>query len=190
MSKHLQLTAEEYEEDSIKVFGFWIYLMTDLVLFASLFAVYAVLRVNTAGGATGAQLFDARFVLTETLILLTSSLAARAGKLKVVFGTLMATMALGVAFLTLELSEFSTLVRDGNSWAVSGFLSSYFALVGTHGLHIAVGLVWGGALLVALYFRGFTRSTMRKLALWSMFWHFLEIVWIFIFTFVYLFSLS
>jgi cytochrome o ubiquinol oxidase subunit 3 len=193
----IALTAEAYEEDSIKVFGFWVYLMTDLILFASLFAVYAVLRANTVGGPSGYDLFNGPFVLAETIILLTSSLtcgftilAARAGNVRRVVMALIATFALGTAFFTLELSEFSKLVADGNSWQRSGFLSSYFTLVGTHGLHIFVGLLWALALVVALLRNGLTRSTLRKLALWSMFWHFLEIVWIFIFTFVYLFSLS
>ena len=191
------LTAEAYAEDSTSVFGFWVYLMTDLVLFASLFAVYAVLRNNVAAGPSGVDIFNGPSVLTETLILLTSSLtcgltilAARAGRARLVLASLAATMLLGAAFLTLELSEFSKLVAGGNSWQVSGFLSSYFALVGTHGLHIFIGLLWGIALIIAIATRGLTRSNMRKLALWSMFWHFLEIVWIFIFTFVYLYSLS
>lgn len=190
------LIAEEYAEDSTKVFGFWVYLMTDLVLFASLFAVYAVLRGNVAGGPSGVDIFNGPFVLAETLILLTSSLtcgltilAARAGRVRSVLVLLGVTMLLGAAFLSLELSEFSKLVAAGNSWRVSGFLSSYFALVGTHGLHIFIGLLWGVALIIAIAYKGLTRSNMRKLALWSMFWHFLEIVWIFIFTFVYLFSL-
>ena len=190
------LTAEAHAEDSTKLFGFWIYLMTDLVLFASLFAVYAVLHANTAGGPSGSDIFSGPLVLTETLILLTSSLvcgltvlAARANHVRRVVVLLIVTLLLGGTFLTLEVSEFSKLIADGNSWTVSGFLSSYFALVGTHGLHIFVGLLWGIALVFAIGARGLSRSNMRKLALWSMFWHFLEIVWIFIFTFVYLFSL-
>lgn len=171
--------------------------MTDLVLFASLFAVYAVLRGNTAGGPSGADIFNAPFVLVETLILLTSSLtcgltilSARAGNAKATVATLGATIVLGMVFVAMEFSEFRKLVIDGNSWQSSGFLSSYFTLVGTHGLHIIVGLIWGIALVFAIARRGLSRSNLRKLALWSMFWHFLEIVWIFIFTFVYLFSLA
>lgn len=175
------------------LFGFWVYLMSDFVLFASLFAVYEVLRANTFGGPSASMIFNGPFVLTETIILLTSSLvcgiamlAARAGKKREVVLALAVTAVLGAAFVTMELSEFGRLVAAGHSWQQSGFLSSYFTLVGTHGLHIILGLIWVVALMIAIVRRGLTQSNMRRLMLWSMFWHFLDLVWIFIFTIVYL----
>lgn len=169
------------------------YLMTDFVLFASLFAVYAVLRGNTFGGPAGSQIFNLQFVLIETLILLTSSficglafLAAQANKKILVLSSLTVTFILGVAFVFLEVSEFSKLIIAGNGPSRSGFLSAYFALVGTHGLHVALGLVWLSVLMLFIAKRGLTDANMRKLQLWSLFWHFLDVVWIFIFTIVYL----
>ena len=189
-------TEEARKKDATTVFGFWMYLMTDLVLFASLFSVYAVLRANTVGGLSDSQVFSAPYVLVETLILLTSSftcglalLSARAeSKMRVLFWLVISAI-LGAIFVTMEFSEFGGLIAGGNSWTQSGFLSSYFTLVGTHGLHIIIGLIWVVALIIAIAARGLTRSNMRKLMLWSMFWHFLDIVWIFIFTIVYLLPL-
>jgi len=187
------LPAEEISADSAVVFGFWTYLMTDFVLFASLFAVYAVFRGNTFGGPAGSDIFNLPFVLAETLLLLTSSftcglslLAARAGSVRgVLFGLLM-TALLGASFVAMEFSEFGKLIAQGHGPQMSGFLSSYFTLVGTHGLHVTLGLVWMVVLMLAIAARGLTRSNMRKLMLLSLFWHFLDVVWIFIFTIVYL----
>ena len=187
------LTTEARATDATTLFGFWVYLMTDFVLFASLFAVYAVLRGNTFEGPAGSQLFDLPFVLIETILLLTSSftyglalLAARAGSRNYTITALALTAILGLSFVVMEISEFIRLIGAGSGPARSGFLSSYFALVGTHGLHVALGLVWMIVLMIALMRRGFTRPTMRKLMLLGMFWHFLDIIWIFIFTIVYL----
>ena len=189
-------TAMSTKKDTTKIFGFWMYLMTDFVLFASLFAVYAVLRANTFGGPSGLDIFNGPFVLTETVILLTSSftaglslLAARDGNKRGVLFGLMVSGLLGLSFVLLEFSEFAKLIAEGDGPQLSGFLSSYFVLVGTHGLHIIVGLLWIVALIFAIVRKGLTRANMRKLMLWSMFWHFLDIVWIFIFTIVYLLSL-
>lgn len=174
-------------------FGFWVYLMTDCILFATLFATYAVLHNNTFGGPSGRELFDLPFVLVETLILLTSSftcgiamLAMQRTAKKAVLVSLLITGLLGAAFLGMEIFEFSQLASEGNSWRRSGFLSAFFTLVGTHGLHIATGLVWMTVLGVQILRRGLTVHTTRRLTLLSMFWHFLDIVWIFIFTLVYL----
>ncbi len=175
------------------VFGFWIYLMTDCVLFATLFATFAVLHNNTNGGPAGRELFSLPFVLTETLILLTSSFTcglamlavARADKKQVMFWFGI-TFLLGAAFLGLELSEFSKLAREGNSWQRSGFLSAFFTLVGTHGLHITSGLIWILVLLRNLARNGLSSGLVKRLTLLSLFWHLLDIVWIFIFTIVYL----
>lgn len=183
----------ETEADNRTVLGFWIYLMTDCVLFATLFATYAVLHKNTAGGPSGADIFDLPFVLTETLLLLTSSftiglayLAALRRKQKQVLVWLAATFALGAAFLGMELYEFNHLIHEGYGWERSGFLSAFFTLVGTHGLHITAGLVWMGVLGVQIARKGMTRSTVRRVTLLSLFWHFLDIVWIFLFSIVYL----
>jgi cytochrome o ubiquinol oxidase subunit 3 len=210
------LSRAEREADSTTLFGFWMYLMTDFVLFASLFAVYAVLRGNTfglpaqTGGPSGRELFDLPYVLIETLLLLTSSftfglvfLAARSGKRSLTLLALAVTAILGLSFVIMEVSEFTRLIAAGNGPQLSGFLSSYFALVGTHGLHVAIGLIWMVALMISIARGtsprrsglrpregGFTRSNMRKLMLLGMFWHFLDIIWIFIFTIVYLMGVT
>jgi cytochrome o ubiquinol oxidase subunit 3 len=167
--------------------------MTDCVLFASLFATYAVLHNNTFGGPSGKELFSLHFVLTETIILLISSytcglamLAAHRQDKRAVLVFFGITFALGVAFLSMELHEFHNLVQEGNSWRRSGFLSAFFTLVGTHGAHIATGLVWMSVLLVQVIKKGLTVNVTRRLTLLSMFWHFLDVIWIFIFTIVYL----
>jgi len=175
------------------VFSFWIYLMTDLIIFAALFAAYAVLHRNTFGGPSSNNLFDLPFALMETLVLLTSSFTCGLAMIAVQrnnknqtliwFGV---TFVLGLTFLTLEISEFSRFVHEGNSWQRSAFLSSFFTLVGTHGLHIASGLLWMVIAMILVWYRGLTSNAISKLTLLSLFWHFLDIVWIFIFTIVYL----
>ncbi|HEX5447610.1 MAG TPA: cytochrome o ubiquinol oxidase subunit III [Candidatus Saccharimonadales bacterium] len=179
------------------VFGFWLYLMTDLVLFGSLFATFAVLRMNTFGGPSGETLFSLNFALAETLILLTSSftcglgiLAARRGQKRAVVAFFVITFLLGLSFLGLELHEFSHLYHDGDSWRRSAFLSSFFTLVGTHGLHISVGLLWIAVMLARVRQKGLSGSTIKKLTMLSLFWHFLDIIWIFIYTIVYLMGIT
>jgi cytochrome o ubiquinol oxidase subunit 3 len=176
-------------------FGFWVYLMTDLLMFATLFATYAVLQGNTFGGPAARDIFNLPFALIETLILLTSSftsglgvLAARQKNKTQVFVWFGITFLLGITFLSMEFSEFGRLIADGNSFQRSAFLSSFFTLVGTHGLHIASGLLWMVILFGYIIKRGLTDNMVRKLTLLSLFWHFLDIVWIFIFTIVYLFG--
>lgn len=174
--------------------GFWIYLMSDLMIFASLFATFQVLRHNTAGGPSGEDIFDIPYVLIETVLLLCSSvtagiscLAYQAKKPTLFRALLSATIVLGIGFLAMELSEFAHLALDGDSWQDSGFLSAYFTLVGTHGLHILLGLIWAAALLIVSFKRTLGDVNMtRKLNLFTIFWHFLDLVWIFIFTVVYL----
>lgn len=185
-------TAEQ-ETTQKTTLGFWVYLMTDCVLFASLFAAYAVLRNNTAGGVGGSEIFDLPFVLVETLVLLTSSFTCGLALLSAyrrdktgVFAWLGVTFLLGASFLGMELYEFTQLVQEGHSWRASAFLSAFFTLVGTHGLHITAGLLWMTVLLRQVYKRGFSPSNLRRLTMFSLFWHFLDIVWIFIFTIVYL----
>lgn len=177
--------------------GFWVYLMTDCLLFASLFATYAVLRTATADGPSAMELFELPLALGETIILLLSSftcglalLGLKANNVRQIVFALGATYVLGVAFLTIEISEFAKFVTEGHSWQQSAFLSSYFTLVGTHGLHILVGLIWLVVLTAVLLKRGLTAKTTRQLTLFGLFWHFLDLVWIFIFTVVYLMGVS
>ncbi len=177
------------------IFGFWVYLMSDALIFAALFAVYAVLHGNTFGGPSGSSLFSLPFVLTETLILLTSSftvglaiMASAHAQKRLTLLWLAITFALGASFLWLELSDFSSLVAHGHSWAESGFLSSFFGLVGTHGLHVFAGLLWMLVLFLEVQLQGLTARAQSRLVRLGLFWHFLDLVWIFIFTFVYLFA--
>ena len=177
------------------MFGFWVYLMSDCVLFAGLFATYAVLYSSTYGNASIQTIVNLPFVITETLILLTSSftvglalLAAQRGKKALTLFALALTLALGVAFLGMELSEFSRLVAQGSGPSHSAFLSIFFTLLGTHGLHVFLGSIWMLVLMAHVVFKGLSEGSTRKLLLLSLFWHFLDIIWIFIFTFVYLFG--
>lgn len=187
---HSDFHAETYSKT---VFGFWIYIMTDCVLFATLFATYAVLHQSTFGGPSGKELFSPMYTLGETLILLTSSftcglatMATYRNEKKKAIAWLCITLLLGASFLTMELVEFTHLVESGNSWERSAFLSSFFTLVGTHGTHITFGSLWMIVMIGQLLYRGITHSTLRRMKCFSLFWHFLDVVWIFIFTFVYL----
>ncbi len=187
-----EMSHEEAADDRV-MFGFWIYLMTDLLMFAVLFAVFAVLRNSTAGGEPGSELFSLPLALTNTLLLLTSSftcglgmIAARRGLKNQTLLWFGITLLLGLAFLSVELYEFYELIHEGHTMRSNAFLSSFFLLVGTHGIHITSALLWGAISLFFVVKRGLTRSMVRKLGLFSLFWHFLDIVWIFIFTVVYL----
>jgi len=188
-----KLSHHEVEANDRSMFGFWIYLMTDLLMFAVLFAVYAVLRNSTDGGEPGHELFSLPLALTGTILLLTSSftcgigmIAARSGDKAQTLIWFGATFLLGLAFLGLEFKEFSLLLSEGHSWQDNAFLSSFFVLVGTHGLHIICGLLWLGVTMIYIVKRGLNPHMLRKLSLLSLYWHFLDIVWIFIFTIVYL----
>lgn len=185
--------SEQVKDMAKSKLGFWIYLMTDCIIFASLFAVYAVLRNNTNGGPGANELFNLPYVLVETILLLTSSLtsglityyALNKNKTKTLIWASI-TFMLGLGFLLMELIEFSHLAHDGNSWEASAFLSSYFTLVGTHGLHILIGLIWLAVLCVYIFKKDLNYGINKRLTLFSIFWHFLDIVWIFIFSIVYL----
>ncbi len=185
--------VDSHETNDKVMFGFWVYLMTDLITFAVLFASFAVLRNSTFGGPAGFELFHLPQALVQTLILLTSSFTCGLAMLAVHRNdksqTLLwfyITFLLGFTFLGLELTEFKNLIGEGNSWQKSAFLSSFFTLTGTHGLHIAVGLLWMAISLAMVKTKGLTSFVVSKLTRLSMFWHFLDIVWIFIFTIVYL----
>ncbi|MDB5238535.1 MAG: cytochrome ubiquinol oxidase [Candidatus Kaiserbacteria bacterium] len=186
------LSTEARAEDNATLFGFWMYLMNDFVFFASLFAVYLVLRGNVFG-SVGSDMFNMPLVLAESIALLTSSvtyglalLAARREDTSAVLRRLCVTFVLGAAFLSMELVEFGRLIAAGHGPSASAFLSAYFTLIGAHGLHIAAGLIWMAALMVVILRRGLTRFTLRKLMLLGLFWHFLDLIWIFIFAIVYL----
>lgn len=195
LEPHADTSLPDPHQDTFSrtVLGFWMYLMTDCLLFGSLFATYAILHNNTFGGPTSRELFSLSTAFVETMILLLSSVTCGFGMLaslrketRKTIGWLAVSFALGASFVAMELHEFSHLVQEGNSWQRSAFLSSFFTLVGTHGLHVSIGLFWLAVMMLQLYFMGITIETFRRLVVFSLFWHFLDLVWIFIFTFVYL----
>ena len=175
------------------VFGFWLYLMTDCILFACVFATYAVLVNHTAGGPSGKDIFELPYVLGETALLLVSSctygfamIAAHRGFRGQTLAWLAATFVLGAGFIGMELNEFHHLIAEGFGPDKSAFLSSFFTLVGMHGLHVTAGLVWMVIMMLQVSKRGLTDRTNTRLMCLSLFWHFLDIVWICVFTIVYL----
>ena len=184
---------EHSDTVAIQAFGFWIYLMTDLVLFAAIFATYAVLGQNYAGGPTGKDLFDLPYAFVETMFLLFSSatcglvmLAMYKGRKGLVLTGLAVTFLLGLGFIAMEINEFHRMILDGNGPERSAFLSAFFTLVGTHGAHVVFGLIWMAVMMGQVAVKGFTTPVQSRLMRFSMFWHFLDIVWIGLFTFVYL----
>ncbi|MCQ6560233.1 cytochrome o ubiquinol oxidase subunit III [Paenibacillus mendelii] len=185
------------DPEELRTFGFWIYLMTDVILFGTLFAAYIVLRGNTNGGPGPEELFQMGGIITSTFILLTSSftsglavLAMHKGNRQALMGWLSVTALLGATFIVLEVREFIHLVHEGATIGTSAFLSAFFTLVGTHGLHVSLGLVWMIALIIQLAKHGITPVTKRKVNVISLFWHFLDVIWIFVFTIVYLMGVS
>ncbi len=184
----------DIEASAKVVFGFWVYILSDCILFSMIFATYAVLHDNTYGGPGAHELFtNMPYVLIETFILLTSSftyglamLGAHKGNKNQLLIWLFVTFILGLSFICMELNEFHHLIAEGNGPQKSAFLSSFFTLVGTHGLHVTCGLVWMILLILQVSKHGITSITTRKLSCLSLFWHFLDIVWIFVFTIVYL----
>jgi cytochrome o ubiquinol oxidase subunit 3 len=178
-------------------YGFWIFLLSDIVMFAALFASYAVLVHATAGGPTGAQLFNQTTVAIETACLLVSSytcglmsLAVNSrNRLGTYLGALI-TFALGAAFLTLEVREFADMIAHGATPQRSAFLSAFFTLVGCHGLHVTLGLIWLVVMMVQVAVMGFVANVQHRLLCFSLFWHALDIVWVGVFTVVYLMGVS
>src|SRR5437773_7135712 len=181
----------------VVAYGFWIFLLSDIVMFAALFAAYAVLVRATAGGATGAQLFNQVSVAIETACLLASSytcglmsLAVRSRHRARIYLAAMVTFALGAAFLGLEVREFTDMIARGATPQSSAFLSAFFTLVGCHGLHVTVGLIWLAVMMAQVAVKGFRANVERRLACFALFWHALDIIWVAIFTVVYLMGAS
>ena len=177
----------------VVAFGFWIFLLSDIVMFAALFAAYAVLMRATAGGPTGAQLFNQGTAAIETVCLLVSSYTCGLMSLAVgerrragVYLGAVVTLALGAAFLALEIREFASMIASGAGPQRSAFLSAFFTLVGCHGLHVTAGLIWLVVMMAQLAVRGFRANVERRLLCFALFWHALDIIWVWLFTVVYL----
>ncbi len=177
----------------IVAYGFWIFLLSDIVMFSALFATYAVLQGATAGGPTGKQLFDLDNVAVETVCLLLSSFSC--GLMMVAAGAqsrlwtqvgLLVTGLLGAAFLALELREFIDMAQHGASPQRSAFLTAFFTLVGCHGAHVTAGLLWLGTMMAQVWAKGFRPTIQHRLLCFSLFWHALDIIWVALFTIVYL----
>jgi cytochrome o ubiquinol oxidase subunit III len=179
----------------VVAYGFWIFILSDMIMFSALFAAYAVLRGNTAGGPSGAELFNLRNVFIETMCLLFSSYTCGLGALCAerrqpgrffIFAAL--TFVLGAAFLIIEAREFAHMVAIGAGPSRSGFLSAFFTLVGMHGFHVTSGLIALVYLAAQVITKGLQSAVLRRLLCWSLFWHALDIVWVGVFTLVYLLS--
>ncbi|ATY33367.1 cytochrome o ubiquinol oxidase subunit III [Sphingomonas psychrotolerans] len=185
--------THHHESGGSTLLGFWIYLMSDALIFATLFATYGVLSSAYAGGPSPREIFELPLVAVNTALLLTSSItygfamiAMQEGKLRGTQLWLVITGLLGIGFVAIELYEFANLIHEGATPQASAFLSAFFTLVATHGLHVIFGIIWLGVMLVQLGQRGLHPENRRRLMCLSMFWHFLDVVWIGVFTFVYL----
>jgi cytochrome o ubiquinol oxidase subunit 3 len=177
----------------VVAYGFWIFLLSDIIMFSALFAAYAVLSGQTAGGPSGRELFELRHVAIETLCLLFSSYACGLGMLALerqrmaaFYASFAITFALGATFLGLELSEFAELLARGAGPSRSAFLSAFFSLVGLHGAHVTAGLVWLAFMLAQIAYRGPLDFVRRRLLCFSLFWHALDIIWVALLSLVYL----
>jgi cytochrome o ubiquinol oxidase subunit 3 len=186
-------TREEHHPENGTLLGFWIYLMSDCLIFAVLFACYGVLGRSYAAGPSGADLFDLKLVALNTMFLLLSSITYGFAMLEMAKNRTATTLLwlavtgfFGLCFLGVELYEFHHLIEEGATPQRSAFLSSFFTLVGTHGLHVTFGSIWLVTLMVQVARTGLTAANKRRLMCLSMFWHFLDVVWIGVFTFVYL----
>lgn len=185
--------SHHHDANATDIFGFWIYILSDCILFATIFAAFAVLRQNLYGQVDILKLTDLSYVFIETVALLTSSftfgmgiLAMYQGKLKAVIHWLMVTFILGAIFIGMEFNEFHHLYQDGFSWQSNAALSAFFTLVGTHGLHVSIGLLWIIASIYQLYQFGLNDVMKKRMVYLGLFWAFLDIIWIFVFTIVYL----
>lgn len=182
-----------HDSDTNDLFGFWLYILSDCILFSTLFASYAALYKNVYGGFSIHDFTSLPYVFYETMALLASSftyglamLALQKNKINSVMIWVMGTFLLGLVFLTLEINEFVHLYTEGHSWQGSAALSAFFTLVGTHGLHVALGLFWMAVLLFQFLILGPTSFMKRRFTYLGIFWAFLDIIWIFVFTIVYL----
>ena len=192
MSSH-QVTAHEHDSDAIDILGFWLYIMTDCILFASLFAVFLVLHQPNSYGPLLKSYIDLYYVLGETIFLLISNftfgmavLSSYKKRTDKTIAYLIATFFFGAVFLFMEIKEFNHLIHLGYSWEVSAAASSFFTLVATHGIHVAFGLLWIFIVMLQMYQLGLNQTTLRRLTYLGLFWNFLDIVWIFVFSIVYL----
>lgn len=190
---HEAETDPHHDIYSKTVFGFWVYLMTDFMVFTTLFATYDVLHNKTFGGPSAKDLFNIHYTLVQTLIFLLSSfligLGGAAAHRKQRVTTLLLfglTFFLGIIFMGMELNEFSRFIQQGYDWKKSAFLSIYFTIVGTFGLHLLFALLWIVVLLIPVIIHGVTQASVRRLTCLRMFWQFLGVVWIFIYTIIYL----
>lgn len=181
------------ETYSKTIFGFWVYLLSDFVLFGTIFATYAVLRNSTYGGPNASQLFHPSYALIQTLILLTASFTSGIGKIfahrrnkKCTLFFYFLTFFLALIFMTMEMREWNQLVAQGYDWKRSAFLSAFFTLIGTHALHMLFALLWTIVLLVPLWKEELNDISIKRVTCLTMFWQFLNVVWIFIFAIVYL----
>ena len=177
----------------VVAYGFWIFLLSDIVMFSALFAAYAVLVRATAGGPTGAELFNQASVAIETACLLASSftcglmsLAVGSRRRAATYFFAVVTFVLGAAFLALEVREFAGMIAIGATPQRSAFLSAFFTLVGCHGLHVATGLIWLAVMMAQVAIKGFRATVERRLLCFALFWHALDIIWVWLFTVVYL----
>ncbi|GAA0481230.1 MULTISPECIES: cytochrome o ubiquinol oxidase subunit III [Tatumella] len=195
LTKHHDAHGDHGHHDAgaNKVFGFWIYLMSDCIIFATLFATYAVMVHSTAGGPSGKDFFELPYVLGETALLLLSSITygfsvigMNRNSKGAVLGWLLLTFLFGLGFIGMEINEFHNLIAEGWGPQRSGFLSAFFTLVGTHGLHVTCGLIWMLVLMFQVGTRGLTATNRTRIMCLSLFWHFLDVVWICVFTIVYL----
>jgi cytochrome o ubiquinol oxidase subunit 3 len=178
-------------------YGFWIFLLSDIIMFSAFFATYAVLVGSTAGGPGGAQLFDLRNVAVETGCLLASSFTCGLASIGAhgknnlwFYGGMAATFVLGAAFLSIEINEFAGLVARGDGPTRSAFLSAFFTLVGCHGLHVTVGLLWLLTMMAQVFAKGYRPDILRRVLCFSLFWHALDIIWVGVFTVVYLMGVA
>lgn len=190
------LTEESAHGTSKRIvvaYGFWIFLISDIIIFAALFATYAVLTNATAGGPSGRELFDLPTVALETGCLLLSTvfcglagIGAQARRDRLYYGAMAATFVLGATFVAIELHEFVTMIHEGAGPSRSAFLSAFFALIGCHGLHVSAGLLWLLTMMAQVYAKGYRPDILRRLLCFALFWHTLDIIWVALFSLVYL----
>ncbi|MBB6446946.1 cytochrome aa3 quinol oxidase subunit III [Bacillus benzoevorans] len=190
---HAQPLEYQSEQGRLNIFGFWVFLAAEIMLFATLFTSYFTLEHRTGGGPSGAEIFEITPVLIETILLLTSSFviglgihAMRIGNKKAMITFFVITLLLGLGFLGFEIDEFVTYVHEGATLQTSAFTAMLMTTLGTHGAHVTFGLFWGTAIVLQVKKRGLTPETATKSFIFSLYWHFLDVVWIFIFSFIYL----